>query len=59
LSWRFLAIIEHKSSIRIGSCPQGFLAMQLIKPIAALASVATIACSIFGFGWVGLALLGF
>jgi hypothetical protein len=29
------------------------------KTIAALASVAAIACSMFVFGWVGLALLGF
>jgi hypothetical protein len=38
---------------------QRVLAMRLIKPIAALASVAAIGCSIFAFGWVGLALLGF
>jgi hypothetical protein len=34
-------------------------AMRIIKPIAALASVAAIACSVFAFGWVGLALLGY
>jgi hypothetical protein len=33
--------------------------MRLLKSIAALASAAAIACSIFVFGWVGLALLGF
>jgi|HubBroStandDraft_2_1064218.scaffolds.fasta_scaffold24445_2 hypothetical protein len=33
--------------------------MRIIKPIAALASVAAIACSVFAFGWVGLALLGY
>jgi hypothetical protein len=40
-------------------CLQRVLALRLVKPIAALASVAAIGCSIFAFGWVGLALLGF
>jgi hypothetical protein len=38
---------------------QGVLVMQSVKAIATLASVAAIACSIFAFSWVGLALLGF
>jgi hypothetical protein len=29
------------------------------KAIAALASVAVLACSMFAIGWVGLALLGY
>jgi hypothetical protein len=33
--------------------------MRSVKAIATLASVAVIACSIFAFSWVGLALLGF
>jgi hypothetical protein len=38
---------------------QGVLVMRSVKTIATLASVAAIACSIFAFSWVGLALLGF
>src|SRR5205085_10989528 len=38
---------------------QGFLVMRSVRAIATLASVAAIACSIFAFSWVGLALLGF
>ena len=33
--------------------------MQPTKTIATVASIAAIACSIFAFSWVGLALLGF
>ena len=33
--------------------------MRLVKAITTLASFAAIACSIFAFSWVGLALLGF
>jgi hypothetical protein len=33
--------------------------MRSVKAIATLASVAAIVGSIFAFGWVGLALLGF
>jgi hypothetical protein len=38
---------------------QRVLAMRSVKAIATLASVAAIVGSIFAFGWVGLALLGF
>ncbi len=33
--------------------------MRSLKTIAALASAAVIVCSIFAFGWVSLALLGY
>jgi hypothetical protein len=33
--------------------------MASARTIATLASAAAIACSLFAFGWVGLALLGF
>jgi hypothetical protein len=39
--------------------PQRVLVMRSVKAIATLASAAAIVCSIFAFGWVGLALLGF
>jgi hypothetical protein len=38
---------------------QRVLVMRSVRAIATLASVAAIACSIFAFSWVGLALLGF
>jgi hypothetical protein len=40
-------------------CLQRVLVMRSAKTIATLASVAAIVFSIFVFGWVGLALLGF
>jgi hypothetical protein len=40
-------------------CLQRVLAMRSVRAIATLASVAAIVGSIFAFGWVGLALLGF
>jgi hypothetical protein len=33
--------------------------MRPVKAIATLASVAVLACSLFAFSWVGLALLGY
>jgi len=33
--------------------------MRLVKAVTTVASVAAIACSIFAFSWIGLALLGF
>jgi hypothetical protein len=56
---RIPAIIEHQSSIMTHPFLRRVWAMRIIKPIAALASVAAIGCSVFAFGWVGLALLGY
>jgi hypothetical protein len=40
-------------------CLQGVPVMRPIRAITTLASVTAIACSIFAFSWIGLALLGF
>ena len=38
---------------------KGIFIMRSAKTIATWASVAAVACSIFAFSWVGLALLGY
>jgi hypothetical protein len=57
---RIVAMIEQRRSDRVRwLCKKGFFNMRSAKTIATWASVAAVACSIFAFSWVGLALLGF
>jgi hypothetical protein len=58
-SRRVLAIFENQSSTTMQLLSTKGLVMRLVRSIAALASVAAIGCSMFAFGWIGLALLGF
>jgi hypothetical protein len=59
LSWRIVAIIEHRWLDRIDRFSAEVFFMLSARTIATWASVAVVACSIFAFSWVGLALLGF
>jgi hypothetical protein len=57
-----LAIFELTSSDKVlSSLTEGavMLSMSSAKAITTLASVAAVACGLFAFSWVSLALLGF
>jgi hypothetical protein len=55
----FSPLLSKSRSTKFDRCLQKVLVMRSARTIATLASVAAIVCSIFAFGWVGLALLGF
>jgi hypothetical protein len=54
-----LAIIEQRRSNTVRWLYIRVFIMRSARTIATWASVAAVACSIFAFSWVGLALLGF
>jgi hypothetical protein len=54
-----LAIFEHGSSGKVLSSLNEGAVMSSAKAITTLASVAAVACGLFAFSWVSLALLGF
>jgi hypothetical protein len=54
-----LAIFEHGSSDKVLSSLNEGAVMSSAKAITTLASVAAVACGLFAFSWVSLALLGF
>jgi hypothetical protein len=56
---QIVAMIAQKSLDRVLGLPERRFGMMPTKTIAALASVAALACSIFAVSWIGLALLGF
>ena len=58
-SKHFLAIIELRSPGRVQSSVTEGAVMPFAKTITTLASVAAVACGLFAFSWVSLALLGF
>jgi hypothetical protein len=58
-SGRFLAIIELRSPGRVATLATEGAVMPFAKTITTLASVAALACGLFAFSWVSLALLGF
>jgi hypothetical protein len=58
-----VAASRHDWATKVGqssiALDKGCFIMRSAKAIATWASVAAVACSIFVFSWVGLALLGF
>jgi hypothetical protein len=54
-----LAIFELTSSDRVRSSLKEGAVMSSARAITTLASVAAVACGLFAFSWVSLALLGF